>query len=86
MPTINTGIAHKKPGIGQVGAGVVKAPKACFETALVAFGLLDNDGRAMTLAETLRLLDPLLAYVRARRLPLTAAGSDAPRDARRAHV
>ena len=29
------------------------------------FGLLDNDGRAMTLAETLRLLDPLLAYVRA---------------------
>lgn len=38
MPTINTGIAHKKPGIGQVGAGVVKAPKACFETALVAFG------------------------------------------------
>lgn len=34
VPTINTGIAHKKPGIGQVGAGVVKAPKACFERAL----------------------------------------------------
>lgn len=37
MPTINTGIAHKKPGIGQVGAGVVKAPRACFTAALAAF-------------------------------------------------
>lgn len=41
-------------------------------SALVAFGLLDNDGRAMTLAETLGLLEPLLAYVRGRRLPLTS--------------
>ena len=37
VPTINTGIAHKEPGIGQVGAGVVRAPIACFEQALVAF-------------------------------------------------
>ena len=29
-PAINTGIAHKKPGVGQVGAGVVRAPMACF--------------------------------------------------------
>lgn len=36
-PTINTGIAHKQPGIGQVGAGVVKAPLPCFEQALIAF-------------------------------------------------
>ena len=35
-PTINTGIAHRKPGIGQVGAGVVRAPMACFRDALVA--------------------------------------------------
>ena len=35
-PVINTGIAHKKPGIGQVGAGVVKAPMACFEQAVLA--------------------------------------------------
>jgi hypothetical protein len=35
-PTINTGIAHRLPGVGQVGAGVVKAPLACFEQALVA--------------------------------------------------
>ena len=34
-PTINTGIAHREPGIGQVGAGVVRAPMACFEQALV---------------------------------------------------
>jgi len=36
-PTINTGIAHREPGVGQVGAGVVKAPLRCFEQALVAF-------------------------------------------------
>ena len=36
-PTINTGIAHRLPGVGQVGAGVVKAPLACFTAALVAF-------------------------------------------------
>ncbi len=37
VPTINTGIAHKEPGVGQVGAGIVKAPLACFEKALRAF-------------------------------------------------
>ena len=36
-PTINTGIAHREPGVGQVGAGVVNAPLSCFETALLAF-------------------------------------------------
>lgn len=35
-PTINTGIAHRQPGIGQIGAGIVKAPMACFEQAVVA--------------------------------------------------
>jgi hypothetical protein len=35
-PTINTGVAHREPGIGQVGAGVVKAPLACFQAALRA--------------------------------------------------
>ena len=33
-PVINTGIAHKQPGVGQVGAGVVRAPMACFEQAV----------------------------------------------------
>ena len=35
-PTINTGIAHREPGVGQVGAGIVNAPLACFEQALPA--------------------------------------------------
>ncbi len=37
VPTINTGIAHRKPGIGQVGAGVVRAPINCFIQSLKAF-------------------------------------------------
>ncbi len=37
VPTINTGIAHKEPGIGQIGAGVVHAPIDCFKQALRAF-------------------------------------------------
>ena len=38
LPVINTGIAHKQAGVGQVGAGIVHPPMACFEQALVAFG------------------------------------------------
>jgi len=36
-PSINTGIAHKEPGVGQVGAGVVRAPMGCFRQALETF-------------------------------------------------
>lgn len=36
-PVINTGIAHKEAGIGQVGAGIVRAPMECFVQALTAF-------------------------------------------------
>ena len=35
-PVINTGIAHKEPGIGQIGAGIVRAPMECFHQALEA--------------------------------------------------
>lgn len=35
-PIINTGMAHKEAGIGQIGAGTVRAPLACFEKAIVA--------------------------------------------------
>ncbi|HET8840282.1 MAG TPA: DUF1116 domain-containing protein, partial [Ktedonobacteraceae bacterium] len=35
-PVINTGIAHREPGIGQIGAGVVHPPLECFEQALEA--------------------------------------------------
>ena len=36
-PRINTGIAHKNAGVGQVGAGLVRPSIAVFEEALVAF-------------------------------------------------
>lgn len=36
-PRVNTGIAHKQAGVGQVGAGLVRPPMAVFEEALVAF-------------------------------------------------
>jgi hypothetical protein len=35
-PVINTGIAHKLMGIGQIGAGVTAAPLECFAAALAA--------------------------------------------------
>lgn len=37
LPWINTGIAHRQAGIGQIGAGVAQAPMACFVQALEAF-------------------------------------------------
>lgn len=37
-PLINTGIAHKKAGIGQIGAGLTSAPLDMFQEALRAFG------------------------------------------------
>jgi hypothetical protein len=36
-PRINTGIAHREAGIGQVGAGLVRPPAEIFEEALLAF-------------------------------------------------
>ena len=33
-PRINTGIAHREQGIGQIGAGLVRAPMECFKRAL----------------------------------------------------
>ena len=36
-PRVNTGIAHKHAGVGQIGAGLVRPPMAIFEEALVAF-------------------------------------------------
>jgi len=36
-PRVNTGVAHKDAGVGQVGAGLVRPPVVMFEEALVAF-------------------------------------------------
>ncbi|MDO4594665.1 MAG: acyl-CoA synthetase FdrA [Tissierellia bacterium] len=43
-PVINTGIANKKAGLGQIGAGTVNAPLKCFEKAILAYAqkLRDN--------------------------------------------
>jgi hypothetical protein len=34
LPIINTGIAHKEAGIGQIGAGITRAPMECFAKAV----------------------------------------------------
>ncbi len=36
-PRINTGIAHRDAGVGQVGAGLVRPPMEVFEAALIAY-------------------------------------------------
>jgi len=36
LPIINTGIAHKEAGVGQIGAGITTAPMDCFVDALDA--------------------------------------------------
>lgn len=37
LPIINTGIAHKNPGVGQVGAGIIRIPLELFKKAQRAF-------------------------------------------------
>ena len=34
LPIINTGIAHKNAGVGQIGAGITHAPMQCFAKAV----------------------------------------------------
>ncbi|MBI5712242.1 MAG: DUF1116 domain-containing protein [Chloroflexi bacterium] len=36
-PRINTGVAHRLPGVGQIGAGLVRPPMPIFEKALEAY-------------------------------------------------
>jgi hypothetical protein len=49
QPVINTGIAHKEAGVGQVGAGVTRAPLACFSQAVGSLAKrLREPGRAKT--------------------------------------
>ncbi len=35
-PVVTTGIAHKQAGVGQIGAGIVRVPMACYAKALDA--------------------------------------------------
>jgi hypothetical protein len=39
-PIINTGIAHKDAGVGQIGAGITHAPLECFAPAIAALAAL----------------------------------------------
>jgi hypothetical protein len=43
-PMVNTGVASKRPGIGQVGAGTQSFPLACFTAAAGSFGDPWRDG------------------------------------------
>jgi hypothetical protein len=36
LPRLNTGIAHRLPGVGMVGAGILRAPEKCFADAFQA--------------------------------------------------
>ena len=38
LPVIDTAIAHREPGHGIIGAGIVRPPLECFRQALAAFG------------------------------------------------
>jgi hypothetical protein len=44
LPVINSGIAHKDAGVGQIGAGVTTAPAACFTAAVKALARAIGDG------------------------------------------
>ena len=46
-PVINTGIACKRPGVGQIGAGLTAAPMACFVKALEAFAKTQGFGEGL---------------------------------------
>ena len=79
-PAINTGIAHRQAGIGQVGAGVARAPLACFKSAL---SFLTGAGPGSALPSRPRAR-PSPSSARRRRAGRTPAGRSAPRAAPRA--
>lgn len=44
LPVINTGIAHKQAGVGQIGAGITTAPMRCFVDAIAALARIVAQG------------------------------------------
>jgi hypothetical protein len=46
LPQINTGIAHREPGVGQVGAGLANPPWECFAGAVLALAEADGQNGA----------------------------------------
>jgi hypothetical protein len=51
-PVINTGIAHKRAGVGQIGAGTVRPPIGCFEEALEALAVKKQTDRSTEYARS----------------------------------
>ncbi|NNC65010.1 MAG: DUF1116 domain-containing protein [Gammaproteobacteria bacterium] len=43
VPAVNTGIAGKQAGVGQVGAGLVEPPMECFNAALRRYGVITEE-------------------------------------------
>jgi hypothetical protein len=43
-PIFNTGIAHCRPGVGQIGAGYGRVPLSCFVEAGKCLGILESSG------------------------------------------
>lgn len=48
LPVINTGIAHRQAGIGQIGAGITSAPLACFNAAIAALSQTLDPNETLT--------------------------------------
>ncbi len=46
LPVINSGIAHREAGVGQIGAGVTTAPMACFTAAVKALARIGSEAEA----------------------------------------
>jgi hypothetical protein len=44
LPQINTGIASRRAGVGQIGAGLVNPPMECFASALRALAAQQHEG------------------------------------------
>lgn len=42
-PIINTGIAHRQAGVGQIGAGITRAPIECFSKAVIELSEFFNE-------------------------------------------
>jgi len=59
LPIVNTGIAHRQAGVGQIGAGITRAPLDCFTKAVTALAsaVLDVPGPAAP-AEAGRMTKP----------------------------
>ncbi|HEX8919152.1 MAG TPA: DUF1116 domain-containing protein, partial [Chloroflexota bacterium] len=49
-PVLDTGIAHREPGIGQIGAGIVRVPIEPFDEALIALASTVGPDTATTSA------------------------------------